>query len=87
MDGRHVRQGFDALDRVPLVLGPAADGGYWLIGLRKPCACLFEDIPWSTPSVLGTTLERAKQLGLDHELLETLDDVDDLASWKRAGRR
>jgi rSAM/selenodomain-associated transferase 1 len=63
-------------DRV--VLGPASDGGYYLIGLKTPHAALFRDIPWSTPAVLGTTLDRARSVGLTAELLPGWYDIDEI---------
>ena len=62
-------------DRV--VLGPAADGGYYLVGLKRPHRRLFEDIAWSTPAVLAQTLERARELDLEVHLLPEWYDVDD----------
>jgi rSAM/selenodomain-associated transferase 1 len=62
-------------DRV--VLGPATDGGYTLIGIKRDHPALFEDIPWSTPEVLGLTVERAKSIDVDVETLPTWYDVDD----------
>lgn len=62
-------------DRV--VLGPASDGGYYLIGSKVPHAELFADIPWSTSAVLETTLRRARDIGLDTVLLPTWYDIDD----------
>jgi uncharacterized protein len=67
-------------DRV--VLGPASDGGYYLIGLKQPHAALFHDIPWSTPQVLAATIERARSLGLDVSLLPVWYDVDDEATLR-----
>jgi uncharacterized protein len=67
-------------DRV--VLGPAADGGYYLIGVRCAHRRLFEDISWSTPSVLAQTLERARELSLDVHLLPEWYDVDDRHSLR-----
>ena len=66
-----------------LVLGPAEDGGYYLIGLKAPHARLFEDIAWSTSEVLAQTRVRAASLGLDTVLLPTWYDVDDLRSLRR----
>ncbi len=77
---------FDALRTADVVLGPANDGGYYLIGLRRPIPALFEGIEWSTPTVLSRTLERAAALGATVRLLPTLSDVDepqDLAVWER----
>jgi glycosyltransferase A (GT-A) superfamily protein (DUF2064 family) len=66
-----------------VVLGPAADGGYWLIGLRAPCPELFTDIPWSTKEVLRETQERSRGSGLKTHLLRELTDVDTEADWRR----
>jgi rSAM/selenodomain-associated transferase 1 len=66
-------------DRV--VLGPAIDGGYYLIGLKHPYSALFEDIPWSTPEVLRRTLERADFIGLPSVLLAPWYDVDDATTF------
>ncbi|BCA54689.1 hypothetical protein W02_18290 [Nitrospira sp. KM1] len=59
-----------------LVLGPAVDGGYYLIGLTAPSPWLFEDIPWSTDRVLSLTRERAHQRGISTALLAPWRDVD-----------
>ena len=68
-------------DRV--VLGPSADGGYYLIGLKKLHSELFERIDWSTERVLDQTKQRAREIQLDVELLSTGYDVDDVASLRR----
>jgi rSAM/selenodomain-associated transferase 1 len=68
-------------DRV--VLGPASDGGYYLIGLKYPHVRLFDDIAWSTERVLQQTVERAASLALDVVTLPTWYDVDDAASLSR----
>ncbi len=62
-------------DRV--VLGPALDGGYYLVGLKRPHPRLFEDIAWSTPEVLACTLRRAEEIGLPVAMLPTWYDVDE----------
>jgi len=67
-----------------VVLGPARDGGYTLIGLREPQPELFRGIPWSTDGVLRQTLDKAATRGLSAALLEELEDVDDLPGWERA---
>jgi hypothetical protein len=68
-------------DRV--VLGPAEDGGYYLIGLKRPHARLFEEIEWSTERVFAQTLDRAVELRLDTVSLPRWYDVDDIASLRR----
>jgi uncharacterized protein len=59
-----------------LVLGPSDDGGYYLIGLKRPTARIFHDIEWSTERVLDTTLERARELALRVGLLGSAYDID-----------
>ena len=62
------------------VLGPSEDGGYYLLGLKRRHARLFEDIAWSTERVAAQTLERAAEIGLAVHLLPEWYDVDDAAS-------
>ncbi len=71
-------------DRV--VLGPAADGGYYLIGLKKFHRRLFQDIDWSTERVFRQTIARAGEIGLDVALLREWYDVDDEESLAVLGR-
>ena len=65
------------------MLGPAEDGGYYLIGLKRAHARLFEEIAWSTPAVFAQTVERAREIGLDPAVLPGWYDVDDLESLRR----
>ncbi|MBC7922965.1 MAG: TIGR04282 family arsenosugar biosynthesis glycosyltransferase [Ferruginibacter sp.] len=74
---RHLRQAFQLLGSVETVIGPAFDGGYYLLGMNSLCADLFTDIAWSTADVLAQTRQKLAQLGLSLGLLETLSDVDD----------
>jgi uncharacterized protein len=83
IEAEDIERAWGALQETDLVLGPAQDGGYWLIGLRAPAAGLFAEIAWSTPRVLEQTLERAKIAGLRFQLLRELRDVDTLADWRR----
>ena len=66
-----------------VVLGPAEDGGYWLIGLRQRRPQLFQNIPWSTDTVLAETQQRARTSGLSVAQLRTLADVDSSDDWSR----
>jgi rSAM/selenodomain-associated transferase 1 len=66
-----------------VVLGPSDDGGYYLIGARKPHRRLFEQIDWSTERVLNQTIQRAMELELEVKLLPSGYDVDDGASLRR----
>jgi rSAM/selenodomain-associated transferase 2/rSAM/selenodomain-associated transferase 1 len=86
-----LRSAFEHLYKQDLVFGPARDGGYYLIGVKKVCwpkanSILFEGITWSTAEVLSQTLVAAEMSGLNHVQLDTLDDVDrpeDLDIWHR----
>jgi rSAM/selenodomain-associated transferase 1 len=83
-----LRQAFGQLATHDLVVGPATDGGYYLLGMNKLHASLFTDKQWSTDTVLSATLADAEHLGLRVVHLPTLADIDsgsDLAAW-RAGR-
>jgi rSAM/selenodomain-associated transferase 1 len=71
-------------DRV--VLGPAEDGGYYVIGMKAPHVHLFQDIAWSTERVAEETRQRARALGLSVVELDTWYDVDDAASLQRLCR-
>ncbi|MEO8813129.1 MAG: DUF2064 domain-containing protein [Caulobacteraceae bacterium] len=81
---RDIADAFRALGAHDAVLGPAPDGGFWLIGLRRrPRAPLpFDDVRWSTAQALADT--RANLAGRRVALLRTLEDIDDLASYRRA---
>lgn len=74
----YVREAADVLGRgaADVVLGPSEDGGYYLVGLRRRQAALFDAIPWSTDRVLELTLEKARRLGLRTHLLPEWFDVD-----------
>lgn len=69
-----------------MVLGPASDGGYYLIGLKHAHRHVFTDIPWGTSTVARLTLERAAQIGLETVLLPEWYDIDDAETldWLRA---
>jgi uncharacterized protein len=76
IDRTILNQAFTALVSHDLVLGPAADGGYYLIGLRRPIPELFQSIAWSTDTVCAKTLEIATVLNLTYALLPELSDID-----------
>jgi hypothetical protein len=85
-----IRQAFEGLQKNDLVLGPARDGGYYLIGMKNTIPAetynrLFDDINWGTGKVLSQTLQTARGSGLRLILLEPLNDVDspvDLHIWQ-----
>lgn len=72
----HIRAAFDALENHPVVLGPAEDGGYWLVGQRSPGVDLFTAVPWSSAETLVVTRSILQGLDIGWFELETLPDVD-----------
>ena len=87
-----LRRALAQLDLQRAVLGPARDGGYWLLGLREMVPGVFDGIAWSTGSVFSATVERLRAAGCEPALLEVLGDVDEAAdlppgwrAWARAG--
>ncbi len=81
--GRHIREAFTALGRADAVIGPAEDGGFWLIGLarRRAAPGLFAGVRWSTPEARADALA-SLPAGFSIETLETLTDVDDASSLR-----
>jgi uncharacterized protein len=79
---KDIEEAFENLAERDVAVGPATDGGYWLIGLQKPQPSLFQKIPWSTDAVLAETLSRARALGLKIHLLRLLSDVDTAEDWE-----
>lgn len=80
----HLERAIGLLAERDLVLAPARDGGYALIGLARPAPELFRGVAWGTPRVLDQTLERASGLGLRVARLDPLEDLDtpaDLVRW------
>ena len=73
----------DTLVETDMVIASARDGGYVLLGLRKPMASIFEGISWSSGTVFATTLRLASAAGLSFRCLPPLEDVDDLESYER----
>lgn len=73
-----IQQGFEALQSNDVVIGPAEDGGYYLIGSSSFQLGLFEEISWSTDAVLQQTYRRISKLGLSHQTLVQLEDLDEM---------
>jgi len=83
LQSNHLNEAFEALNYSDLVVGPATDGGYYLIGMNRRADYLFEGITWSTSQVLSETLNVASQHGLTTTLLCELDDIDTQEDWQR----
>jgi rSAM/selenodomain-associated transferase 1 len=80
----HLAAAFGALDEMAVVLGPADDGGYWIVGQRTPGVDLFSGIPWSSPETLAATRRRLETLGVAWRELETLSDIDTIDDLRAA---
>ena len=78
-----ISKGLNALDQTEIVFGPAEDGGYYLVGMNKPHAFIFENKPWSDSKLLETTLNELKNKNIDVSLLETLNDIDTFEDLKQ----
>jgi len=76
LSAERIKIAFEALRRCDLILGPALDGGYYLIGLARPVPELFRDVPWGSNRVLSKTKEIASRLGLRVREMEPLSDID-----------
>jgi len=83
IDAGYVQSAARALDSHDVVLGPAQDGGYGLIGARRPVPELFRGIAWGSDAVLAQTLARAAVAGLDVAQLPQIWDVDTALDWRR----
>lgn len=84
LTARHLRQAERALrDGADAVLAPCEDGGYALIGLRRPAAGLFHGVAWGSDTVMAETRQRMKQLGWSWRELEMLWDVDRPEDYRR----
>ena len=79
----YIEQAFDALARAPVVLGPARDGGYYLIGLATGVLPpIFSDMPWSQPTLFNATRQRLSDAEIPLSVLPEWFDVDQLADWR-----
>ncbi|WP_456413531.1 TIGR04282 family arsenosugar biosynthesis glycosyltransferase [Thiolapillus sp.] len=95
LDSSHLAQAISAMqDGSEAVVGPAFDGGYYLLGLRQPAPTLFENMPWGSSEVLGLTLQRLHSLGRQPVYMPWRQDLDrpsdlqcfdDLPEWARQG--
>jgi rSAM/selenodomain-associated transferase 1 len=82
LNPEHLRDAAAALASAPAVIGPAEDGGYWLLGLAAPAPAAFEGVNWGTGTVFAETLARLPA-GIPHlPILADLDRPEDLARWR-----
>lgn len=78
----YLDQAFESLVNSDVVLGPSSDGGYYLVGLSRPCLKLFEDVSWSTDQVFERTSHNAQQHGYTLRILPSHYDIDTINDLK-----
>lgn len=85
IDAHHIACAFEALGQADAVFGPADDGGYWLVGMRRRPRVveIFEHVRWSSEHALADTLANVEGAGLRVSLLETLSDIDTAEDYLR----
>jgi len=71
-----IQEAVEALERCDVVLGPALDGGYYLIGLSRAIPELFDEMPWSAPTLFERTVSKIDELGVSMHLLPPWHDID-----------
>jgi rSAM/selenodomain-associated transferase 1 len=76
LTGSHIADAFKQLDTADVVIGPAVDGGYYLIGMKQPYPEIFSALAWGTSAVLENTLKKCSSSGLMVYQLNLLNDID-----------
>ncbi|MEO6328256.1 MAG: TIGR04282 family arsenosugar biosynthesis glycosyltransferase [Ginsengibacter sp.] len=87
LTGAIIEKGFKELESSDIVIGPATDGGYYFLGMKKLHTALFQNIEWSTANVLKQTIAACVEEQLTYKLLPVLNDVDEEADWVKASER
>lgn len=80
-----IEEAFAKLEEYSFVVGPATDGGYYLLGMQHHTPEIFQEIEWSTEEVLSATLHKIKALGKTYFLLPELSDIDFEEDWEKYG--
>ncbi len=80
-----IEDAFRQLQSHDFVIGPAKDGGYYLLGMKEPHPELFRGIEWSTPTVFADTVAIMEQMGKSYALAPELSDIDYAEDWERYG--
>lgn len=84
LNERIVENAFNRLKENDLVIGPSEDGGYYLLGMNRFFETLFDEIEWSTESVLESTIQKANKIGLKVFQLPVLNDIDNIEDLKKS---
>ena len=82
LQSKHIEEAFDKLGESDVVIGPAEDGGYYLLGLKKIVPALFSNKNWGTKTVLEDTLKDLTKFSID--FIETLNDIDTIQDLEKS---
>jgi rSAM/selenodomain-associated transferase 1 len=85
LSGAIITEAFQLLSHNDIVFGPARDGGYYLIGMKRPVREVFEDVPWSSDQTLQKSLTKARINGHSIAFTDTLSDIDTIEDLTMAG--
>lgn len=85
LDTSIISSAFDKLQEFPFIVGPATDGGYYMLGMNHYMPEVFNNIEWSTEQVFPTTLERIETLQKKYFLMPELPDIDYESDWEKYG--
>lgn len=77
LPARYIKEAYHRLDKNDIILGPAQDGGYYLVGLKKPCKGIFKVVKWGSKTVFEDTVKNARRIGKKAAILKKWYDVDD----------
>jgi len=83
ISSKTIERGFKELEKEDVVIGPANDGGYYLLGMNHMIDSIFEEIDWSTDRVLKQTIKKLKKENKSFSLLEKLTDIDNKKDLKK----
>ena len=81
--GQIIDHSFHLLSNNDVILGPAKDGGYYLLGMKSTSPSLFVSMPWSESNLYEKTIEKLNQLNFTHSSLIQLEDIDTEEEWNR----
>lgn len=84
LQARHLEEAFQALQTHDVVIGPSTDGGYYLLGMSSLHEVLFDEMPWSQPTLMEKTTTALQSKNLSCHLLEPLTDIDEWADYVAA---
>lgn len=83
LPSKYITEAFSRLNYFDVIIGPSEDGGYYLIGMKRPLDTIFRDTPWGSPDVLKRTISKVVRENLSYYLLPPWYDIDDLKTLKR----